>query len=474
MLRYKTSIFLIFLLSFISIFLTTFSYSAESNSVFLISLDDETINPVTAEFIINSIDEAEQTNAQCIIIELDTPGGLLKSTRMIVKHILQSDVPVIVYISPGGSRAGSAGVFITYASHIAAMAPSTNIGAAHPVQIGKEKLPSRGFDWDKLKEIINEEKSPKTEDVEQKKAEDFNRHISSPVESKILKDTVAFIKALAYERGRNSEWAVKSVVESASITQEEALEKGVINLIANDRDDLLQKINGMTINIKGKERILDTEDRDLTILEMDSRQKLFNIFANPNIAYFLLILGFYGLFFEVTNPGFGVPGVVGLIFLIVALYSMQTLPTNYAGLALIILGLVFFITEIYIPGFGIFTFGGLICLVLGSMLLFDTADPVMRVSRTLIYSLSITTSVGFVLLMGYVLKGRKNPVIGGKEGLLNAEGEVTKKIFPDSQGQIFVHGEIWNAESNEILNPGDKVVVTSLHGLVLTVKKLNN
>lgn len=461
--------------------------TARNLDVRVITLEDKTINPVTAEYIINAIDQAQADGSQCLIIELDTPGGLLNSTRSIVKRMLTAEIPVVVFISPAGSRAGSAGVFITYAGHVAAMAPSTNIGAAHPVQMGADHpAPKDDRDWQELKDILKNlrdsrkpsgkedpaptgkaEETPETDPVE-----DSVRDDATPMASKILNDTVAFIRAIARERGRNAEWAIRSVVKSESITNSEALEKGVVEIIARDLPDLLVQLNGREVTVKGEAVILKTLDAPVTRVEMDARQKFFNILADPNIAYFLLILGFYGLLFEITHPGIGVPGVLGAIFLILALYSMQTLPTNYAGLALMSLGLVLLVAEAYAPGFGLLTLGGMVCLALGSMLLFESVDPVMRVSRGLIFGVTASFGGIMILLAGFLLRNRRRQAMGGKEGMVGLKGRAQTALNPGTTGQVFVHGEIWSANTAEPVSVGEPVVVESVDGLTLKVKRL--
>lgn len=491
---------------------------------YVITLDDDTINPVTAEYITQAIDKAEQDDAEVLVIELDTPGGLLSSTRTIVKRMLTAKVPIAVYISPSGSRAGSAGVFITYASHVAAMAPSTNIGAAHPVQLGGgDGAPKRGTDWGELKELLEEirdtqkeaqnlsdgdssQEAPSDEEDKttdsiatdsQKEGESGEVQESSteqnetvneeasdddgmvkdedPKSSKLLNDTVAFIKSIAQERGRNVEWAVDSVAKSDSITNEEAFEREVVEFIAKDVEDLLSKIDGHVIRIDGEDRVLKTKGLRITVIPMDARQSFLNILANPNIAYFLMILGFYGLLFEITNPGIGVPGILGAIFLILAFYSMQTLPTNYAGVALIILGLVLFLAEAYTPTFGLLTLGGIVCLVLGSILLFDSVDPVMRVDRKLIITLALGTAGSSILLLTYLFKGQRERPMGGYERLIGEKGEVKKEIVAGQEGgKVFVSGELWSAIADQNFKVGDKVIVDSVHeGLTVKVRSLS-
>ncbi|MCA9408646.1 MAG: nodulation protein NfeD [Candidatus Omnitrophica bacterium] len=477
--------FKLFLYSTLTLTLFLVSYpniaSAQNPKFYSIQLDDDTINPVTAEYIIDAISLAEKNYARGLILKLDTPGGLLSSTRLIVKRMLTAEVPILVYISPSGSRAGSAGVFITYASHLAAMAPSTNIGAAHPVKMGGG-APKQTRDWDELRQLIDDLKSKTQEQVEPEKdlnGESSNHEVKqksittdeNPMESKILNDTVAFIKAIAKERNRNIEWAIKSVTESDSITDQEALEKGVIEIIAKDDDDLLEQINGRVIQLQEQEYIFDTQGAVIENIAMTPRQQFFNILANPNIAYFLMILGFYGLLYEITHPGIGFPGIMGVIFLVLAFYSMQTLPTNYAGLALVVLGLILLIAEAYVPGFGLLTLGGLVCLVLGSLLLFDTVDPIMKVSIGAIATFSVTTILISVFVIGAALKIRRSQVQSGVEGLIGKTAEVQQAIAAGKKGKVYVHGEIWNATADQNFVKGEEVIVDEVSGLSLKVRK---
>jgi len=480
---FKKSHLLWLLIICCGLFLTHIASSDNGGKVHMIQLDDATINPVTAEYIVEAIDKAYEENAKCLIIKMDTPGGLLNSTRLIVKRMLIAKVPVVVYIAPSGSRAGSAGVFITYASHVAAMAPSTNIGAAHPVQMGGQKKQTN--DWEELRDLIKDlkegTKRTKGEDAqkeepaaEEEDQEDSQKELyrdEDPMGSKILNDTVAFIKAIAKQRGRNIEWGIESVTKSASITESEALEKGVVEIIAKDDRDLLEQLDGRVVTIDGEQITLSTQNATIEKIEMDSRQKFFNVLANPNIAYFLMILGFYGLLYEITHPGFGVPGIMGFIFLILAFYSLQTLPTNYAGLALMTLGIVLLISEAFIPGIGLLSLGGLVCLVLGSMLLFESVDPVMRVSISAIAAFALTTSVITVFLIRSAIRSHRAKIQGGKEGLIGEVGEVQKPLRKGKQGKVFVRGELWNAYSEQDMQKGEEVIVEEVDGLKIKVKR---
>ncbi len=515
------------IIRFLSIILLLFSFCAGSlflqgkaagarNQVFFIQLNDDTINPITAEFISHAIDQAEEQQGQCLILQLDTPGGLLASTRQIVKRILAANIPIVVYIAPSGSRAGSAGVFITYASHIAVMAPSTNIGAAHPVQMGGGGRKGRDKEfWEDLKEMLDksaeeessadkpeagqegkeqdkkeeeetaaseekpaatteeaaEDAQGKTQDTEEALEAGDLTPDENPMDTKILQDTVAFIRALAKQRGRNVDWAIKSVTKSFSVTETEALDLDVIDFIARDETELLEKLDGTPVDIRGGTVTLNTKDASVVRLEMNAREKFFNILANPNIAYFLLILGFYGLLYEVTHPGFGVPGIMGTIFLILAFYSMQTLPTNYTGLALLVFGLALLVAEAFVPGFGVLTAGGIISMFLGSILLFDSPEPIMRVSLPIIISMLATTAFLTIFMVHLAIKSFRKKAVTGQEGMRGAQGVVKKKISGGQDGKVFVHGELWNAVSDEPLEPGDKIIVEDISGLTLKVKK---
>ena len=464
------------------------SFSLSKNTIQIIQLNDTTINPVTADYIINAINYAEKNKSECLIIELDTPGGLLSSTRRIIKKMLSAKIPVVVYISPSGSRAGSAGVFITYASHIAAMAPSTNIGAAHPVKFGGGGISKRSGDWKELKKVIEDlklrvskvekkdtDKSQISKEIKKEpKMKDNSEDLpidDNPMESKIMQDTVAFIRAIAKERKRNEAWAVKSVTQSLSIPNKEALEKGVVEIIATNVGDLLNQLDGRQVIVNGTTKVLNTKGAYIERIKMDARQKFFNILADPNIAYYLMILGFYGLLFEVTHPGFGVPGIMGTIFLILSFYSLQTLPLNYAGLALLVLGLILLISEAFVPGIGLLALGGLVSLILGSMMLFDSVDPVMRVSPTAITTLSIMTGIIIIFLIRLVLRSQRSKIHGGKEGLVGEVGEVVVNLTAGKKGKVYVHGELWNAVALEDIKKGEDVYIEDLEGLTLKVKR---
>jgi membrane-bound serine protease (ClpP class) len=425
---------LIFLLFFASV------PNFADNFVYVIKVEG-TINPATAEYISSSIKKAMEEGAECLVIELDTPGGLLESTRSIVKSILSAEIPVVVFVYPSGARAGSAGVFITLSAHIAVMAPGTNIGAAHPVGIG-------GMG-----------------------------DTSKVMEQKITNDAAAFVRTIAEKRNRNVKWAERAVRESISSTETEALKDSVIDLIAKDLKDLLDKIDGRKVKINSEEKILRTKDAKVKFVEMNWREKLLALISDPNIAYILLLLGIYGILFELYNPGAIFPGVIGAICLILAFYSLQALPINYAGLALIVLGIILLLLEIKIVSNGLLTIGGAISLLLGSIMLINSPFELMQISLTVIITAVALTVLFFLFAIGMALKAQRRKPTTGKEALVGERGIALTKFKPASNGwatgQVRVHGEIWKAISQDAINPNEEIVVRGVEGLTLKVEKVD-
>jgi membrane-bound serine protease (ClpP class) len=391
------------------------------------------INPASAEFIGKSIKKANQQKMEAIIIELDTPGGLDTSMRIIIKDIINSEVPVVVYVSPSGARAASAGVFITLSAHIAAMAPGTNIGAAHPVGIG--------------------EKMDKT------------------MIEKATNDASAYIKSLAERTGRNAKWAEDAVRKSVSVTETEALNLNVIDIVSKDLNTLLLDINNRKVKTSMGEKVIMTAKANVIKEEMGFRHKILNFITDPSVAYILMLLGFYGIFFELTNPGAIFPGVMGGICLILAFYAFQTLPVNYAGLFLIILAIILFILEVKIVSHGVLTIGGVISMVIGSMMLFDSSEPFMKLSIFLILPVVLITALFFVVVLGLVYKAFARRPVTGSEGLVGLEGSAQTDISKDG-GMAFLRGEIWQAYSDENISKGEKIAVEKVTGLKVKVKKL--
>ena len=408
--------------------------SQEKAPVFTIEIDG-IINPATAKFIVDSIDQATQQGAQCLIIQLDTPGGLMDSMRTIVKKILTANIPIIVYVSPKGARAASAGVFVTMAAHIAVMAPSTHIGAAHPVTLGG-----------------GEGKESKT------------------MTEKIVNDTVSYIKTIAKNRGRNVDWAEKAVVKSVSITEEEAVKLNVVDFITPDLQSLLAKIDGRIVKFDGVTRTLHTKGVQPKPIEMSWRDRLLDIISNPTIAYILLMLGIYGIFFELSSPGAILPGVVGGIFLILAFYALQMLPVNYAGLALILFAIILFIAEIKVVSHGLLAVGGVISLFLGSMMLFQSPVEYMRVSLSVIIPAVMVSAAFFIFAVTKTIHARLRKPTTGMEGLVGEVGIASTPIA--LEGKVSIHGEFWNVISDQNIEKGEKVHVIGVDNLKLKVKRI--
>jgi membrane-bound serine protease (ClpP class) len=398
---------------------------------------DGSINPVTADFIRSGIVKASKEKAECLIINLNTPGGLLKSTRVIVSELLESPVPVVVFVSPGGAHAGSAGVFITLAAHIAAMAPGTNIGAAHPVLMQGQ--------------------------------------MDTTMNEKSTNDAAAFIRSIAEKRNRNVVWAERAVRRSYSYTETEALQDSVIDFIAKNEKELLAMIDGKPVELNTGVKILKTASVSIEEFKMSTWEKLLDIISDPNIAYILLLLGMYGVLFELYNPGVILPGVVGVIALILAFYSMHTLPVNYAGLALIIFAIILFLLELNIVSHGLLAIGGVISLFLGSMMLFKSGSSLemVKISRTVIIAATAFSAIFFLFVVGFGLKAQKTKVVTGMEGLIGDIAEVLETLSPT--GTIKVQGEIWNAESLAgTIYKGEKVRVKEMKNLKLFVEPINN
>jgi membrane-bound serine protease (ClpP class) len=389
-----------------------------------------TINPGMADYLIGSMEKSSRQGAACIVIQLDTPGGLALSMRSIVMAILASEIPVVVYVSPSGARAASAGVMITLAADIAAMAPGTNIGAAHPVNLGQKEM-------------------------------------DKTMGEKVVNDMVAYTKSISEKRGRNSQWAEKAVRESVSVTEKEALELKVIDLIAENLNDLLEKIDGRNLQDKGT---LRTKGLKTVFLEESLRDKVLKTLSDPNIAYLLMMIGMAGLYFELSHPGTIFPGVIGAISLILAFFAFQTLPVNYAGILLIALALVLFILEMKIASYGLLSLGGIISLFLGSLMLFEGGAPELSLSwRVLIPTVTMVSGF-FVIVAGIVFRSQISKPRTGHKALIGEVGVVKQRLEPE--GKVFVHGELWNAESQEPIEAGAKVRVVEVDHLLLKVEEV--
>lgn len=431
------------------LFFCTLSFAdkiSPAPKVYTVNIDNYVINPIVKDYVADSIKISEQQNAQCLIILLDTPGGLLESTREVVKSIINSPVPVVVYVYPKGARAASAGVFITLSAHVAAMSDSTHIGAAHPV----------GMFSFKAKKKNEEEKDESEEEI---------------MKNKILNDTVAWITTIAKERNRNVSWAKKAVTRSESIGAKQAVKEKVVDFIASDLEDLLKRLDGKRVKLGASTIALKTKHADIYPLELTPSQKLLNIIIHPQIAYILMLLGFLALLFEVTHPGVGFPGVAGLICLILAFYAFNVLPVNYAGLALIILAIILFIAEAITPTFGLLTLGGLTCMILGSLMLIKSPFGIMRISLKLIIPIAISIAGITIFLLGAVLKTHIKKIKTGKEGLIGQTATAITSIR--TKGKVFVHGEIWQARntSGTKINKNDTVNIKNVKGLTLYVER---
>lgn len=417
---------------------------AGSDPVYQLTLDDDIISPVTLEYIRGGIEAAHEANAGAVLIRMDTPGGLLSSTHAIVKEILNSPVPIIVYVAPAGARAGSAGVFITLAADVAAMAPSTRIGAAHPV--------TAGGTWPGTRSPAPEGEDgapvPSVEDV---------------MSEKILNDTVAAIRAIARSRGRNEGWAVKAVTESVSITADEALANNVVDFIAPDVESLLDKLDGFTYRFNETEKTLSLTNPQIEAYEFSVRQQIISILTHPMLSYMLLMIGFYGILFEVTHPGLGFAGFTGIVCVLLALVGMQALSINYAGLFLIALGLALFTIEIFTPTFGILAAGGVVSLVTGTLLLYKTGEPFLLQIIPYVVGVAVVLGGLTVFMLYKVLKTYKRHSTGPHEKVIGQVGRVVVPIEPGGRGKVHVFGEIWDATANEGLAKDARIHVTACH-----------
>jgi membrane-bound serine protease (ClpP class) len=421
---------IIFLLCVLLSLFATVTWAARGD-VYILTVNDA-ISPGIAEYIKNGIEKAEKDGAACLIIELDTPGGLAESMRLIIKDILGSTVPIVVFVSPGGARAASAGVMITMAADVAAMAPGTNIGAAHPVGAG-------------------------------------GKDISGKMSEKVINDMVAHAKSVAEKRGRNQDWVEQAIRESVSVTETEALEENIIDLIAEDTDDLIEQLNGYKIADKG-ELALDKAQK--IVIEPSLRTNILKTISNPNIAYILLLIGLAGLYFELSHPGAIFPGVIGGISLVLAFFALQTLPVNYAGILLIVLAIIFFIMEMKIASYGLLSVAGVLSLLLGSLMMFKGTGPDMTLSLSVLLPTLILVSGFFVFVAGLVFRAQMSKPRTGTKGLVGEIGIVKKALIPEKEGKVFIHGELWNARAQKAINENTQVRVIKVINLLLEVEPI--
>ncbi len=432
-----------------------------ASTVVTIELRDA-IGPATADFFVRSLKRAQEGGAALFVVQLDTPGGLDTAMRDMIRAILASPVPVAIYVAPSGARAASAGTYLLYASHIAAMAPATNLGAATPVQIGgspapePEPRPRRDKQDD---EAADEEAGDEKEDTPEP---------ATAMERKAINDAVAYIRGLAELRGRNADWAETAVRTGASLSSNAALEQQIIDVVASDLDDLLQKIDGRTVKVSTGEVKLATAKLAVQRIETDWRTELLSVITNPNVAMLLMLVGLYGLLLEGYNPGAILPGVIGGISLLLALYAFQVLSVNYAGLALMILGVALIVAEAFAPSFGALGLGGIIAFVIGSIILMDADVPGFRIARSLIGGIAAAGAIGMLVMASYFAKARRQPVATGVERLL-AERAIALGDF-DEQGLVRIHGEIWSAITRSPVKNGETLRVTAVDGLTLHVE----
>jgi membrane-bound serine protease (ClpP class) len=409
---------------------TNIVFAAQSE-IYIIQVADA-ISPGTADFIKSGIKTAEENAAACVIIELDTPGGLAESMRIIVQNILASKVPVVVFVYPGGARAASAGVMITMAADVAAMSPGTNIGAAHPVGAG-------------------------------------GKDIDETMSEKVINDMVAQAKSVAEERNRNAEWVEDAIRESVSVTETEALKENIIDLIAKDTDDLIKQLNGREIKGRGT---LNLDDAKKVVIKETLRTKILKTISNPNIAYILMMIGLAGLYFEFSHPGSIFPGVIGAIALILAFFAMQTLPVNYAGILLVVLAIIFFIMEMKITSYGLLSIAGVVSLLLGSLMLFKGDAPEMKLSLQVLLPTLILISGFFIAVAGLVFRAQVSKPATGSAGLVGEIGVVKKALT--LEGKVFVHGELWNARAKVPIDKDAKVRIVQVINLILEVESAEN
>lgn len=425
----KAKAAIVLLICFFALLFASGTWAAKGD-IYIVNINDA-IGPGIAEYIKDSIEKAENEEAACLIIELDTPGGLAESMRLIIKDILGSNVPIVVFVAPRGARAASAGVMITMAADVAAMAPGTNIGAAHPVGAG-------------------------------------GKDISGKMSEKVINDMVAHAKSVAEKRGRNQKWVEQAIRESVSVTETEALKENIIDLIAEDTDDLIRQLNGRKIGDKGQ---LKLDKAQKVIVEPSLRTNILKTISNPNIAYILLMLGLAGLYFELSHPGAIFPGVIGGISLVLAFFALQTLPVNYAGILLIVLAIIFFIMEMKIPSYGLLSVAGILALLLGSLMMFKGTGPDMELSWTVLLPTLILISAFFVFVAGLVFRAQMSKPRTGTKGLVGEIGIVKKALTPE--GKVFIHGELWNAKAQEEVDENTKVRVVNVVNLMLEVERLD-
>lgn len=400
-----------------------------------------TLGPATADYFARSLEQAQERGASVVVVRIDTPGGLDASMRSMIQEVLASELPVVCYVAPSGARAASAGTFLLYACHVAAMAPGTTLGAATPVRLqGAPPLGGQG-----------------------------SAQEPSALERKVLEDAVAYIRALADLRGRNAEWAERAVREGASLSAREARARDVIDLVARDEAALWEALDGRRVPLGDGAVVLETTGIEVVPILPDWRTRLLAVVTNPNVALLLLIVGFYGLVFELASPGFILPGVLGAVCLAFGLYGLQVLPLNYAGLGLLLLGVALMVAEVFVSSFGVLGVGGAIAFLVGALLLVDTDVPAFQVSRPLVVLLGATSAAFFLVVVRMAVKARRRAAVSGREGLVGSRGRALED-WAGAKGSVRVQGERWRAISDAALAPGDEVIIVDVEDLTLTVR----
>ena len=422
----------------------------------------------TAEYIIAGIEEAEDRNANIVIIRMDTPGGLVEPTRDIIQAILGSSVPVVTYVSPGGARAASAGTYIVLASHVAAMAPTTHLGAATPVSLSGGDMPKPPLPLDRNVPITDDDDGEDAPADEGSEDVDSSEQPGTAMERKVLNDAISYIRSLAETHGRNADWAEDAVRDAATLTATEALAENVIDIVAASRSELLAEIHGREVKVNDRMVELDTDSLVVETIEPSWRIKVLSTIANPQVALLLLLVGIYGLVFEGWNPGAIVPGVVGIVCLLLAAYALQVLPVNYAGLALIIVGMILIVAEAFVPSFGALGLGGIVAFIFGSIMMFDSGIPGFGISIPFVITFSTVMGLALLWLVSFVVKLQRRGAVSGKASIVGGIG-VAMDSFTGN-GKVWLEGESWQAESRVPIEKEQEVRVTGLDGLVLYVE----
>lgn len=454
---------------------------AHAAEVWVVELEGA-IGPASADYFMRALADGDEAGIELLVLRLDTPGGLDKSMRDMIKAILASPVPVATYVAPNGSRAASAGTYIMYASHIAAMAPATNIGSSTPVSIGGGgspfPIPEMPTGDDDTEEAESDEAEAGDEEAEAE-AEDEEEPAPAAgeaMERKVLNDSVSYIKGLAELRGRNAEWAEETVRHAANLTASEALAANVIDLVAEDLDELLAAVDGRTVDANGVDVVIDTRDAEIDYIEPDWRYELLGIITDPNVAYILLMIGIYGLILEFYNPGVGIGAVVGVICLLLGAFALQMLPINYAGLLLIVVGIGLLAAEAFSPSFGIFGVGGVVAFVIGSIMLMDTDLPSYQISAPIIAAVAALSVGVMVFALGAALRSRRLRDSTGKESMIGGRGEVVDGFAESSEGRVRAFGEVWRARGvrEAVFEKGSRVTITGMDGLQILVEPEEN